>query len=124
MLPVLERLRAGGFTLAMDDFGAGYSSLGRLRALDVQVIKVDRTFLVDVPHNAQANAVVTAILRLAEACECDVVAEGIETEEQLDFLVANGCGLGQGFLLGRPAPAAEVTRFLADRLAGTRRRAA
>ena len=120
-VPSLQRLRDAGFALAIDDFGAGYSSLSRLRELPVQVIKVDRAFLRGVPDDSRANAVVAAILQLAEAYGIDVVAEGIETAAQLDFLVARGCLLGQGFLLGYPVPAPEVELVLAARLAADRR---
>jgi diguanylate cyclase (GGDEF)-like protein len=119
--PVLEALRAAGLRLALDDFGAGYSSLARLRDLPVDVIKVDRAFLRGVPAEPQATAIVTAILQLAEACGCDVVAEGIEDEDQLEFLVASGCRLGQGFLLARPMPADGAEAVLARALAADRR---
>ena len=87
LLPVLGELRAAGFALAIDDFGAGYSSLWRLRELPVQIIKVDRAFLHGVPDDPQATAVYSAILRLADACGCDVVAEGVEEAEHAAFLV-------------------------------------
>jgi EAL domain-containing protein (putative c-di-GMP-specific phosphodiesterase class I) len=77
MLPVLGALRAEGFPLAIDDFGAGYSSLWRLRELPVQVIKIDRAFQRGVPGDPQATAIVDAIMRLARACECDVVSQGV-----------------------------------------------
>jgi diguanylate cyclase (GGDEF)-like protein len=120
-VPALQRLRDAGFALAIDDFGAGYSSLARLRELPVQVIKVDRAFLRGVPEDPRANAVVAAILQLADAFGIDVVAEGIETPAQLDFLVAHGCLLGQGFLLGYPVPAPDAELVLAARLAADRR---
>jgi diguanylate cyclase (GGDEF)-like protein len=120
-VPSLQRLRDAGFALAIDDFGAGYSSLSRLRELPVQVIKVDRAFLRGVPEDPRANAVVAAMLQLAEAYGIDVVAEGIETAAQLEFLVARGCLLGQGFLLGRPMPAVDAGRVLAAHLAADRR---
>jgi EAL domain-containing protein (putative c-di-GMP-specific phosphodiesterase class I) len=120
-VPALHRLRDAGFGLAIDDFGAGYSSLSRLRELPVQVIKVDRAFLRGVPEDPRANAVVAAILQLAEAYGIDVVAEGIETAAQLEFLVARGCLLGQGFLLGYPLPAPDAELVLAARLAADRR---
>ena len=119
--PSLKRLRDAGFALAIDDFGAGYSSLSRLRQLPVQVIKVDREFLRGVPEDPRANAVVAAMLQLADAYGLDVVAEGIETEAQLDFLVARGCLLGQGFLLGYPLPAPDAAKVLAAGLAADRR---
>jgi diguanylate cyclase (GGDEF)-like protein len=121
LLPVLERLRKYGLALAIDDFGAGYSSLWRLRELPVQVIKVDRSFLVGVPEDAQATEIFVAILRLADACGCDVVAEGVETAEQAAFLTAEGCRLGQGFHLGRPQPASMIESVLAGGIVPERR---
>jgi diguanylate cyclase (GGDEF)-like protein len=121
LLPALEAFRAEGFALAMDDFGAGYSSLWRLRELPVQVIKVDRAFLRDVPDDEQAVAVFSAILALAEACRCDVVAEGVETEAQRVFLAERGCRLAQGYVLARPTTAAEASGILAAALRTDRR---
>jgi diguanylate cyclase (GGDEF)-like protein len=121
LLPVLSELRAAGFALAIDDFGAGYSSLWRLRELPVQIIKVDRAFLAGVPEDRQATAVYSAILRLADACDCDVVAEGVELAEHADFLAANGCRLAQGFHFGRPVPAPEMTAVLEASIAPERR---
>jgi diguanylate cyclase (GGDEF)-like protein len=122
LLPVLGELRAAGFALAIDDFGAGYSSLWRLRELPVQIIKVDRAFLDGVPHDAQATAVYSAIMRLADACGCDVVAEGVEDGEHAAFLVENGCRIGQGFHYSRPVPAADCTSLLQASIAPERRR--
>lgn len=119
--PVMAGLRAHGFALAIDDFGAGYSSLWRLRELPVQVIKVDRAFLQGVPEDPQGTAVVTAILRLAEACECDVVAEGVETPAQRDLLVAENCHLAQGFHFARPMSSERVERLLEAGLVTDRR---
>ena len=121
LLPVLGELRAAGFALAIDDFGAGYSSLWRLRELPVQIIKVDRAFLTGVPDEPQAAAVYSAILQLADACGCDVVAEGVEEAEQLDFLLASGCRIAQGYHFSRPVPAAEVTPLLEASVAPDRR---
>ena len=120
----LDALTEAGFSLAIDDFGAGYSSLSRLRTLPVNVIKIDRSFLVDLPGDPQATAIVEAILALATACGCDVVCEGVETDAQLEFLGASGCLLAQGFGLGRPQPAEAVTDLLIAELAADRRVAA
>ena len=120
LLPVMEQLRAFGLSLAIDDFGAGYSSLWRLRELPVQVIKLDQSFLVGVPEDPQATAIFAAILRLADACGCYVVAEGIETAGQAAFLTAEGCRLGQGFHLGRPAPPEEIEPVLVAAMARRR----
>jgi diguanylate cyclase (GGDEF)-like protein/PAS domain S-box-containing protein len=110
--PVLRDLAAAGFKVAIDDFGAGYSSLSRLRDLPVQLLKIDRSFLRDVPGNPGPTAVITAILGLAGALGMDIVAEGVETPAQRDFLIADGCTLAQGFLLGRPAPARDLEPLL------------
>jgi diguanylate cyclase (GGDEF)-like protein len=122
LLPVLGELRAAGFALAIDDFGAGYSSLWRLRELPVQIIKVDRAFLGGVPEDPQGTAVYSAILRLADACGCDVVAEGVERAEHAAFLQRSGCRIGQGFHWSRPVPAEDVTPLLQARIAPERRR--
>ena len=122
LLPVMHELRAAGFALAIDDFGAGYSSLWRLRELPVQIIKVDRAFLAGVPEDPQATAVYRAILALADACGCDVVAEGVERPEQAAFLAASGCRIAQGFHYARPTPGPVVTGVLERGLAPERRR--
>ncbi|MDX6727247.1 MAG: hypothetical protein QOK49_2052 [Baekduia sp.] len=111
--PVLTELADSGIEIAVDDFGAGYSSLSRLRTMPVQVLKIDRTFLQAVPGDPDATAIVTAIIELAGALGMEAVAEGVENEEQRAFLVQQGCPLAQGFLLGRPVPAAEIEPLLA-----------
>jgi EAL domain-containing protein (putative c-di-GMP-specific phosphodiesterase class I) len=121
LLPVLNELRAAGFALAIDDFGAGYSSLWRLRELPVQIIKVDRAFLAGVPADAQGRSVYSAILQLADACGCDVVAEGVETAAQAEFLVESGCRIAQGYHFGRPVPGPEMTALLIASIAADRR---
>ena len=101
-----------GVGVAIDDFGEGFSSLSRLRELPVEQLKIDRSFMRDVPHSEGASAVITAIIRLAEALGRTVVAEGVETEEQRLFLAEQGCPLAQGFHLCRPLPADEITALL------------
>ena len=108
----LRELAAAGLRIAVDDFGAGASSLGRLQTLPVQILKLDRSFLTDVPSDPQASGLVRAIVDLSAALEADLVVKGVETEAQRDFLVAAGCPLAQGFLLGRPVPAAELDAVL------------
>jgi diguanylate cyclase (GGDEF)-like protein len=112
--PMLRQLVEAGARVAIDDFGSGYSSLTRLRELPVSVLKLDRTFLVDVPERREATAVVTAVIELAAALDMAAVAEGVETEAQRAFLVDRGCPLAQGFLLGRPAPAADLAALIAS----------
>ncbi len=78
----------------------------------MQILKIDRSFLRPVPHDPQATAIVAAVLGLGRALGMTAVAEGVETTQQRDFLIAHGCPLAQGFLLGRPVPAAELTKVL------------
>ena len=102
--PIMHALHGLGFKLALDDFGSGYSSLSRLRELPVETLKIDRSFMAEVPQNKEAAAIVTAILDLARALGRNTVAEGVETEQQRAFLIQQGCVMAQGFLLGRPLP--------------------
>ena len=115
--PLLERLAAAGLRLAIDDFGADFSSLARLRDLPVHELKIDRSFLRGVPGDGRAAAIVTAIVPLAQALELTAVAEGVEDAAQLDFLAAHGCALAQGFHLARPLPAARSPPLLQPSLA-------
>jgi EAL domain-containing protein (putative c-di-GMP-specific phosphodiesterase class I) len=107
---VIRELDGLGLRIALDDFGTGYSSLSRLRELPVTTLKIDRSFMRDVPDCPEAAAIVTAILQLARALGRTAVAEGVETEAQRAFLAAEGCELAQGFLLGTPAPPDTVIR--------------
>ena len=110
--PVLADLRATGVSVAIDDFGTGYSSLGRLRDIAVDTLKLDRVFLQGAPEDAKATRLAGASLALVEALGLEAVAEGVETEAQHAFLVERGCARAQGFLLGRPEPAAAATARL------------
>jgi diguanylate cyclase (GGDEF)-like protein len=105
---LLDELHEAGLTIAIDDFGAGHSSLARLRDLPVQVLKVDRAFLDKVPADSGSAAIVAAILALADALDMTTIVEGVETGEQLGFLRERRCPFGQGYLLGRPVPAEQV----------------
>jgi diguanylate cyclase (GGDEF)-like protein/PAS domain S-box-containing protein len=120
---VIEQLHRLGVQLALDDFGTEHSSLSRLRELPVQVLKVDRSFLRDVPHDAASAGIVRAIATLAAGLGMDVVAEGIETPAQRGFALEAGCGFGQGYHFSRPVPAAELTELLTS-CPAPRRRAA
>ena len=105
----LEQLREAGIGAALDDFGTGYSSLSYLHTFPLRILKIDRAFVSELgkPGKNSSASVVAAVLALAKALEMDVVAEGIETHEQRDALLAMGCHFGQGYLLGRPAPITE-----------------
>jgi diguanylate cyclase (GGDEF)-like protein/PAS domain S-box-containing protein len=109
MINVLRQLRALGVTLSLDDFGVGSSSLSFLRHLPVQELKIDRSFIVDLDTDDHNAAIVQTIIDLAHNLDMRVVAEGIETGVIRDRLTSYGCDEGQGFFLGRPVPAAEMT---------------
>jgi EAL domain-containing protein (putative c-di-GMP-specific phosphodiesterase class I)/GGDEF domain-containing protein len=105
---VLRSLKSDGVGLAIDDFGTGYSSLGYLRRFPADLIKIDRSFVVDAEQDTSARAVLSSIVQLAQSLAMDVVAEGVETEAQRDTLLSLGCSCFQGFLFGRPVPALEL----------------
>lgn len=109
---VLSAVRAAGVQVALDNFGTGYSSLGHLDRFEVDAIKVDRSLVARMGEQRRAMAILDGIVRLGLAMDIDVVAEGVETEDQLHTLRALGCTAVQGYLLGRPMPAAELaSRF-------------
>ena len=113
---ILSRIRLKGFRLAIDDFGIGYSSMMQLRSLPFSTLKIDKSFVGDMLHSEDAGIIVDAILALAGAFRMDVIAEGIETEAQLAALIKRGAVVGQGYLIARPAPAADISgRFAAMR---------
>lgn len=101
----MSRLAAQGFKFSMDDFGTGYSSLNYLKRLPLYELKIDRSFVDDLPHDANDVAIVKMILAMAQTLKLQVVAEGVETTEQSAFLLAHGCQSLQGYLYSRPAPA-------------------
>jgi EAL domain-containing protein (putative c-di-GMP-specific phosphodiesterase class I) len=105
---MFARLRALGIHVAMDDFGAGYTSLGNLRRLNFDRIKIDRIFTSDLPNHRRSNAIVRAMLVLARELNLEVTIEGVETPEQLAFLVAEGADELQGFLFSQPKPLAAL----------------
>lgn len=125
-MKTLERLKASGVSVAMDDFGTGYSSLSTLRSFPFDRIKIDRSFVFDMVTNKDAAAIVNAIMGLGRAMGRPVVAEGVETREQLEALQHLGCDEVQGYLFGKPLPIEEyahVTSGIPARIsvAGPRR---
>ena len=113
----LESLRGLGVQIALDDFGTGYSSLSYLRSLPVTMVKMDRLFIQGLASPGPATPLVEAILRFGQGLALDVIAEGIENEEQLTILLDLGCTLGQGFLLSHPRPEADLRHAIEESLA-------
>jgi EAL domain-containing protein (putative c-di-GMP-specific phosphodiesterase class I) len=108
----LTNLREYGVRVAIDDFGTGYSSLSYLLEFSVDALKVDRSFVGAIGTSPHAAAVVRTVMQLGNALNLEVIAEGIENLEQLEFLRAEGCTWGQGFLLSRPIAASEIENML------------
>jgi EAL domain-containing protein (putative c-di-GMP-specific phosphodiesterase class I) len=115
VLATVHAVRAQGVHLSLDDFGTGYSSLGNLHRLPIQELKLDRSFVQDLEHSAVARALTTSVLRIGESLDLQVVAEGVETEEQRVFLAERGCSALQGYLFARPLPPQALEAWLSDR---------
>jgi EAL domain-containing protein (putative c-di-GMP-specific phosphodiesterase class I) len=107
----LARLANLGVRLALDDFGTGYSTLAHVQRLNVNILKIDRSFVEQVTGNDRDRQIIGAITAMAHALGMSVVGEGIETDHQLGALTALGCDEGQGFLLARPVPPCELSAF-------------
>ncbi len=112
MRKTLEEFKAMGARISIDDFGTGYSSLSYLKKYPIDVLKIDRSFVRDLVSAADDQAITIAIIRMARSLRKDVVAEGVETAEQRDFLLEEGCPVMQGFLFSRPVPPEEISRLL------------
>lgn len=109
---LIKELSELGVYTSLDDFGTGYSSLSYLKQFPLKVLKIDRSFINDIQPNQKDESIVTAIIAMARSFNLEVVAEGVETDEQLTFLRSQMCDSVQGFLLSRPIPAGEFTRLL------------
>ncbi len=107
-------MRRLGVTIAIDDFGTGYSSLSHLKQLPVDVLKIDRSFVSSLANDSGDRAIVSAIVRLAEAFELTTVAEGVEDPAAVASLLELGCHRAQGFLMSEPLPAEEISTWLAS----------
>jgi EAL domain-containing protein (putative c-di-GMP-specific phosphodiesterase class I) len=111
-LELLTRLKRKGFHVSIDDFGTGYSSLAYLKRFPIDCLKIDCSFVREVTTDAGDAAITAAILFMAHSLKLDVVAEGVETQEQLDFLRCHRCDQVQGFFFSEPLPAAAATAIL------------
>jgi EAL domain-containing protein (putative c-di-GMP-specific phosphodiesterase class I) len=115
VIATMRELRRHGVQLSIDDFGTGYSSMGYLHRLPVDKLKIDRSFVTDVESNAHNAAICESILALARSFGLKVIAEGVETEAQLEWLRERACDEAQGYLLARPQPFAEMLQKIGRR---------
>jgi diguanylate cyclase (GGDEF)-like protein len=111
---MLKQLSSLGLKASIDDFGTGYSSLGSLKLFPINTIKVDKSFIRDITKDPNAEAIISAIIAMARSLNIKVVAEGVETEEQLEFLSSLQCDEVQGYLFSPPVSASELTRLLKE----------
>lgn len=107
-IALLHELRALGVALSIDDFGTGFSSLSYLKRLPIGRLKIDRSFVSGLPSHESDVAITGAIIGMARSLRLQVIAEGVETEEQAAFLAAHGCLKMQGYLLGRPMKPSDI----------------
>jgi EAL domain-containing protein (putative c-di-GMP-specific phosphodiesterase class I) len=112
---ILQRLHEMGVRIAIDDFGTGYSSLLYLKRLPASELKIDRGFVRNLEHDSEDRAIVSAIVALGQTLDLKIVAEGVETVAQQEFLTGMGCDSLQGFLFGKPMPPAQFLAALAHR---------
>lgn len=108
----LQEIRQQGVSLSLDDFGTGYSSLSYLKRFPINTLKIDRSFITDIEHSAQDCAIAQAIIDMAHNLDMQVVAEGVETQRQLEILMDMGCDIIQGYYISRPLPEAEIRALL------------
>jgi diguanylate cyclase (GGDEF)-like protein len=118
-MATLEQLRSIGVHLSIDDFGTGYSTMNYLKRFDVRALKIDKSFISGLPQDSENAAITRAIIAMAHGLKMVVVAEGVETDEQLTLLHEYGCDMVQGFYLGHPAPPESITLMLQQPIANS-----
>ena len=111
-MQTMQRLHEQGISVSLDDFGTGYSSMSYLQHLPLDILKIDRSFVADVETNPRNASICRALLSLGHSMGLTIIAEGVETPGQLDWLAAHGCDQVQGYLLGRPAPLERIIEAL------------
>ena len=110
----MKVLASKGITFSLDDFGTGYSSLSYLKRLPVETLKIDKSFVMDIPNDSNDAVIVETILAMAKHLNIDVIAEGVETYRALQFLKSHGCKKFQGYYFERPMPFNELLDFLSS----------
>ena len=118
-IKILDELYSQGLHLAIDDFGTGYSSLSALQQFPINTLKIDRSFVRDIASNLDDATIVGTIIQMGESLKMDVVAEGVETEEQLGYLQNLGCAFVQGMLFGQPMSSDEYLDLVLSQAEGT-----
>jgi len=114
-IKILQRISELGVELAIDDFGTGYSSLAYLKKLPIDKLKIDQAFVRDLPHGDEDSAITKAVIALAKSLNLKIIAEGVETKEQKDFIIDNGCDNIQGYFYYQPVPAEDLEKILLEK---------
>jgi diguanylate cyclase (GGDEF)-like protein len=112
MIQTLNKISAMGIRISIDDFGTGYSSLAYLKRFPINTLKVDRSFVMDIPHDQDSMSIASTIIAMAKTLNLDIIAEGVEEKEQIDFLIENGCDNVQGFYFSKPLFVEESVELL------------
>jgi EAL domain-containing protein (putative c-di-GMP-specific phosphodiesterase class I) len=111
-ISIMQEIKTTGVSIAIDDFGTGYSSLSYIKRFPIDVLKVDRSFVMDIPDDKNDMAITAAVIAMAHKLDLNVVAEGVESDEQLQYLRLNNCDEGQGYLFSRPLSLAQLHQYL------------
>jgi len=111
IVDTVKKINESGVKIAIDDFGTGYSSLGQLSRLDIAKLKIDKSFVREIHENDNKNKIVKAIISLAKSMNLELTAEGVETREQMDFLIKNECNIVQGYLFSKPLQPCDIEKL-------------